>query len=116
MLQRDVAEREIGRVGWQIEGATVGDLERAESVTLAEPTDRLVAPLEEPLVEVAGDDRAELAGERARHPADAGADLDEGLLLRVRAAQAERLEVGGHLVVTGCDELGEREFARRSRC
>ena len=53
------------------------------------------------MIEVAGDYRAELAGKGAGHPADTGTDLDQRALLIGRFAQAERFEIGRHLIITG---------------
>ena len=56
VLQRDVAEGDVGDVVGDGEAAAVGDLDRAQPVDLAEPGDRLPAALEEAGVEVAGVD------------------------------------------------------------
>ena len=113
VLQRDVAEGDVGGVVGDRQRAPVGDLDGAQPVDLAEAGDRLPAALEEPGVEVARDDRAEAAGERARHPADAAADLDERALVVVAVEELEAVEVDGHLVVAGGDELGERQRVAR---
>ena len=110
VLQRDVAERHIGGVVGEIERLAVGDVARPETLDLAEPADGLERPLEEPGVEVAADDRAELAGEGAGHPADAATDLDQRLLLVVGSTQTELGEVRRHFLVAGRNELFEREI------
>ena len=110
VLERDVAEREVGDVGRHVERSPVGDLDRAEPVDLAEPGDGLAAAFEEAGVEVAGVHRRELAGERARHAADPAADLDDGALVGAVRAQPEHVEVREHLVVAGRDELVDGEL------
>ena len=110
MLQRDVAERNVGGVRRDVQRLPVGDVDRAEPIDLAELCDGLVSPLEETGVEVARHDRAVLAGERTRHPTDAATDLDERLLVDVRRPEPEHGEVRRHLRVAGRHELREREF------
>ena len=84
MLERDVTERDIGRVGIQIKGMSISDKARPESINLSESTDGLVTTLEEARVEVTSSNSAELAGESAGHSTDSAADLDEGPLISVR--------------------------------
>ena len=61
VLQRDVAERDIDRVVGDRQRPPVADLDGAQPVDLAEAGDRFPAALEEPGVEVTGDDGAEAA-------------------------------------------------------
>ena len=62
VLQRDVAERDVGGVVGDAQAAAVGDLDRAQAVDLAEAGDGLPAALEEAGVEVAGVDACRSAG------------------------------------------------------
>ncbi len=110
VLQRDVAERHVRRVRREVQSLPVGDVDRAESIDLAEPSDGLVGALQEPCIEVARHDRSVLAGERTRHPTDAAADLDDRLLVDVRCPEPENGEVRRNLRVTGRHELREREL------
>ena len=110
VLQRDVAERHVRRVRRQVQGLSVGDVDRAEPVDLAEPSDGLVGALQEPGIEVARHDRSVLAGERTGHPTDAAPDLDDRLLVDVRCPEPEDREVRRHFRVTGRHELREREL------
>ena len=110
MLQRDVAEGDIRRVRRDVQRLTVGDMDRAEPIDLAEPPHRLVGSLEESGIEVARHHGAVLTRERTGHAPDTAADLDEGLLVDVGRAEAEHREVRRHLRITRGDELFEREF------
>ena len=77
VLQRDVAEHDVGDAVGDGERAAVGHLDRPQAVDATVSGHGLAAALEEAGVEVARVDRAEAAGELARHPPDARADLDE---------------------------------------
>ena len=105
MLERDVAEGDVGRVRRQVERLAVGDVAGAQTIDLAEATNGLEAPFKETRVEVARCDVPELTSERAGHPTDAAADLNKALLVEVGRTEAKNRQVRPHLSVTGGDKL-----------
>ena len=109
MLERDVAEGDVGRTRGEIERLAIGNVARAEPVDLAETADCLEASLKESGIEVTGRDRSELASECTGHSTDTATDLDERLCLRVRGSKPEDRQIRAHFGITGGDELFQRQ-------
>ena len=86
MLERDVRERQVERVRRLVERTAILDVQRTETIDPTETRHGLVAPFEEPVIEVGRDHGAEFTREGAGHPADAATDLDHGALLIGRFA------------------------------